>query len=231
MAEEKGKLGILIVVAVLCLVVSAVVTYFVVGQIKQTEINNLKNQYDAEISDLDNQIGNLQNTLNILNADNQNYTKNMVKGLQKFAEGDYFWGAAQANKLEAESDYEDEFYYLASWFSSIASLDYAESSNNYSLAKSFFEEAKQNASNNKTIEVAQLFISLSDVSSKTTSELSEAFEDFSSACDYYYNNNYAAGDLRIETMNDHVETSNTFFASIAGYESDIDALLENFSID
>jgi len=235
MGERKvGSLGIIIVAFVICIAGSAGATYFLVGQIKQSEIDNLKSQYETEksqyetqISGLNSQVDNLQN---ILNVDNPNYVKQMVKGLQAYTDGEYYRGCAHIHRSEAGDYYDIDLFYSASVYAITASLFYESSSKNYSLAKGFFEEAKNYGSNNNTQELAQLFVDLSEYSAQRDSELIDAYEDYSSACDYYYNGNYDLGGFKLEASNDHVETSNGFFDSHTDCLSDIDFLLENFLI-
>jgi len=229
MSEGKvGSLGIIIVVLVLCIAGSVGATYFLVGQIKQSEIDNLKNQHEAEISDLSSQIENLQNTLNV---DNPNYIKQMTKGLQMYSSGDYYEGTAISDNIDANNYYETQDYSLASTHALYASWAYDWASDNYSKAKPFFQEAEKYAPNNNALKLAQLFANLTEFSAQKNSELSDAYEDFSTACDYYYNNNYDMGGLYIDNMNEHIEDSNSYFESYDDCLTDIDNLLEIFLLE
>lgn len=232
--NKVGSVSIVGIVAILCIASSAGATYFLVGQIKQSEIDNLKsnynsekNQYETEITDLNTQIGGLEK---ILNEDNQKYVKQMVNGLKAYSNGDYYLGLAMGYYIEASDYYDLNSFYTAFLYYYFASIYHQDSSNNYSSAEMFFDEAKENASNNKTRKIAETYSSLSDVNAVAFSEASKAYEDLSEACWYYNENDYTTGGFYYELYSEHFETYNDLLEPVLGLEDELTLILENFEL-
>jgi len=234
MRRKIGSVNIISVVAILCIISSAGATYFLVGQIKQSEIDNLKSQYETERNQYENEISTLNSQIasleKILNEDSQNYVKNMINGLRDYSNGDYYYGGGMAYSIEAHDCYDLDSFYIAFLYYLSASQSYDSAVENYSSAKTYFDEAIENASNNKTRRVAEIYSSLSDTYAKAFSELSEAYTDFSDACWYYDQNDYNTGNFKLELYNEHIETYNDLIEPISGLEDDLNTLLENFDI-
>ncbi len=234
MKNKIGSVSVVGIVAILCVASSASATFFLVGQIKQSEIDNLKsnynsekNQYETEITDLGTQIGGLEK---ILNEDNQKYVKQMVNGLRAYSDGEYYYGLATGYKIEARDYYDLDSFYTAFLYYYFASIYYQDSSNNYSSAKMFFDGAKENASNNKTRKIAETYSSLSDANADAFSEFSKAYEDLSDACWYYDENDYTTGNFKLELSNEHIETYNDLIEPISDLDDDLTLILKNFDL-
>lgn len=154
----------------------------------------------------------------------------MINGLKAYSNGDYYFGLARGYDIEASDYYDMDSLYTAYLYYLYASWYYEDSSNNYSSAKIFFDEAKENALNNKTRKIAEIYSSLSDANAEAFSELSKAYEDISDACWYYDENDYTTGNFKLELYNEHIETYNDLLEPVSDLEDDLTVLLENFEL-
>lgn len=234
MRKEYGITSTIAIIAIVCIVIASVGTYFFVSNMKQAEIDNLKNNYNTEKNNYEGQITNLNNQINdlekTLNEDNQNYVKNMVDGLRNYSNGDYYYGGAISYTIEADDYYSLDSFYTAYLYYLSASWFYDWAAQNYSTAKTYFDEAIQYAPNNKTQQIVELYSSISKIYSDAFTEYSKVLEDLSNACYSYDEGDYTTGGLYIDMSNDHLEDYNDLIEPLADLENDLKLLLEDFTI-
>lgn len=233
--NNKIKYLCIIILLILSIIISSYSTYFFINQMKQVEIDDLQNNYETEknqykinITNLNIQIDDLQNILNENNESNKKYVEMMIKGFNEYSNGENNLGFAGTNDFFANEYYEQYSFYDAFLYFLVSSIWYEEASNNYSSAMIFFDNAKENALNNKTYEIAEFYSKLCDASVKVYNEMAEAYEDFSDACWYFDENNYDTGNFYLELCNEHLKTYNSLIEILNDIEDELIVILENF---
>ena len=91
------------------------------------------------------------------------------------------------------------------------------------LAEGHFEQAIGNAPTDELKLLASLYMQHADYNAQLLSELHEACEYFSSACNYYYNDDYVTGGREIDRMNEHIEEHDRLVPLLNDIWADIEA--------
>lgn len=219
------KKVITISIVILCIVGSAGATYFFVDRMKQSEISNITSQFETEKSELNQQILSFQS----IDLDNHRYNRQMTKGFIDYMLARHNQGYADSDYESAGLNYDISYFEIAESYADSADIIYGYASTSYSDAKAFFDNAIDYATSNNTRDLATLFSELCYIEYQIASEMHEANEYFSSACNCYYNDWWALGDTEIERMNEHIEARDNLIPTQNDLWSDINALLENFN--
>ena len=219
------KKAITISIVILCIVGSAGATYFFVDRMKQSEISNITSQFETEKSELNQQILSFQS----IDLDNHRYNRQMTKGFIDYMLARENQGYANADYESAGLNYDISYFEIAESYADSADIIYGYASTSYSDAKAFFDNAIDYATSNNTRDLATLFSELCYIEYQIASEMHEANEYFSSACNCYYNGWWELGDTEIERMNEHIEEHDDLIPTQNDVWSDINALLENFN--
>jgi len=201
-------------------IVSIVSTATVVSYYKENEVNKASASKD-DIYEL------LQSKTDKMN-DWLIYDKMMIKGLQKLSSGTANEGYAESDYDDAGLNYEAGYYDVAESYADSADVMYAYASDGYRGGKAYFSQAMNYAPDNKTYQLAELYVALSDMGAELMDEMHQANEYFSSACFNYYNEWWEIGDNEIEWMNEHIVLHDNLVPAFNDCSSDIDALLELF---
>lgn len=162
--------------------------------------------------------------------DKQIYIKIITKGLQQYAYGQYYEGYAESDYDDASYMYEEGDYEWGEYYADSADVYYGYASGCYRIAKEYFEESLQYAINEKLRRLSQTFIDYLELMSQITSEMHEACEYFSSACNYYSLGYYDTGDSAIETMNIHIVNHDSLINECNNNYGEIESILDNFYI-
>lgn len=184
---------------------------------------------DLEIETLKSKIQNLETDKNLLNEQLEikgKYEKLMFLGLEKTADAFGNQGHAEANYDYATFYYEESYFELCETFADACDTYYGYGFSYYKQAKGLFKEAKEYALDNKSIRLAELYENFSEYASQVNSELHEACEYFSSACNSYEKGHWDIGDDEIEEMNKHIEEHDRIIPIYNDYYADIMALME-----
>ena len=221
------KNSIVSILVVLCIVCPAITTYYFISEIKQSEIDDLTTQYQLQkecIGDLEGKI----KMLNVTFDDWQDFDKLIVKGLREIVNGGISEGYADSDYDNAGANYEVGYFDVAKTYADSADIYYTYASDSYRAGKAYLIQAKNIATNNKTRQLAELYVNMTELGAQTMDELHQANEYFSSACNCYNNGWWELEDIEIEKMNDHIEAHDEIVPTFNDCYFDIDALLDTF---
>lgn len=222
------KIAIGIVVIIVCILLTFGATYYFVGMQENIEISDMKANYESDIDNLNAQITAFQNLAINSEINHHKYVKQMDKGFEEYYEAGLNVGIATAHYEIASEEYTDGFFLLASIDASYSDTYYSYASASYRDAKAFFDLAIDFAISDKTMQLAQLYYNLTDIDAQVTDEMHQACEYLTSACDYYYDDNYDMGGGEIDKMNEHIVAHDALVPTQNDLLSEINALLDNF---
>jgi len=150
----------------------------------------------------------------------------MEKGQDKLS---YAWineGYAKSDYDDASRNYDGDYYLVAKGYADSCDAYYGYAYNYFIEAKNFFEEAKRYASTNETLRLAELYVNFTELGAKLDSEMHQACEYFSSACNSYDQGFWETGNTQIEEMNEHIREHDKLVTTYNDYLSKIRALLD-----
>lgn len=201
---------IVIIVAGICIAGTFGVTYYYLENEKDTEIQNIKSEY--------------QN----LDANYHNYIKQINKGFEKYYGAALNRGFAKAYYDEAITYYSESTFVWGKIYADFAKTYYSYASNNWRDAKTFFNASMNYVTSNNTKKLTQLWINLSELDAQINSEIYDACEFLALACDFYDKGNNTMGDIEIEKMNEHMEIYDELVEDGFVLWSEMDELLDDF---
>lgn len=201
--NKNVKTTIIAVVFVLCIVNTAIITYY----FGENEISG----------------STMENSW-------QDYDKMMTKGWKAYSEalGNSAYAGLSYDDATVFYDDPELAYSWVKLYADRADTYYIYSSDNYRTAKAYFNQAKNIAPNYKTFQLTQLYVNVCDIGAELMDEMHQACEYFSSACGYYGNEWWDVGDNELEKMNEYIVNHDELVPDFNDYLSDIEALLETF---
>ena len=222
MKKEKTKKGIkrnigvaVIIIVSIVIIISSAVTYLFYQQTYQTEIHNIKTDYENQISDLNLQIDNhLEFERFVLKAGKQLNFAFLNEG---FA-GTFY--------NEAVRQYNISNYNLAEKYYSYAALYYTYARDPYFSSKTLFLEAEKHSTNQNELDIIDKYLEYIRISDDILLISYNRCYNFSLACYYYNISDYTSGNEYLNQANSLLNEYNNLINAYTKLNSDIESILK-----
>jgi len=195
------KSGLVAVIAVVCLVGSAGATYLFVNEMNQSE-------YESEISSMNEFDRLILKARDVLDATWLNR------------------GYAEVYQYEADYGYSVGFYGVAEVYYAFARDYFAYAMEIYGDAKLIFQQAEDNATNDKTLEFTQKYIEYIDSSRELLSFNYVICNNLQLVCYYYNLSEWDTGDGFLADINAAVAERNDFMNAYSDLLGEIKLMLD-----
>jgi len=218
--NKTGNMAIIAAVAIICIICSAGITYFFVEQMRQPEkntgINNLTAQYEAEISNLYD-----------IDEDRQTFDKLILKAMEKAHSAWLNGGYARAYYDEAVHHYSLGSYDWGEAYFIYSRDYYSYTGNSFGEAYAIFKQAKDYATNNKILDFTQKYIQYVNLSEQSADLQYDICDNFRLACHYYNINDLDNGMKKVDAANNLIEEWSDLADIFNDALNEIDILFES----
>lgn len=216
----SGKtVGIIIVVAIICLVVGAGASYV----INQSQIEDIKTDYNQQINNLQSENQELTSTMN----DSREFNRLFFKAMNNIATARIDDGMERAYKSEADVNYNIAYYNWAETYYSYAQ-DYCNyARDEYTKGSLLLKQAIDYTEDNKTLEYVNKYIDMIN-SEKNQNTGAYAYLDLLRLASFYYNNSdWANGDKKLEGSNSLLVDYNNLVLTTNDLIVELDMMVES----
>lgn len=200
------KSGLVAVIAVVCLVGSAGATYLFVNEMNQSE-------YESEISSMN------------------EFDRLILKAREILDAAWLSRGYAEVYQYEADYGYSVGFYTLAEAYYVFARDYFAYAIASYGDAKLIFQQAEDNATNDKTLEFTQKYIEYIDSSRELLGFDYVICDNLQLVCYYYNLSDIETGDGFLADINAAVAERNDFMNAYSDLLGEIALMLDTSWIE
>lgn len=214
------KSGLVAVIAVVCLVGSAGATYLFVNEMNQSEINSLTSEHESEIS-----------SLNDIDTNRQKFDRLILKAMDALGDAWLNNGYAESYQVEADYMYSVGSYEWGEIYYSYAQDYFSYAGDSYGDARLIFNQAKNYATNDNTLDFTEKYIEFIDASRIMLNSDFEICDNLRLACYYYNLSEWDTGDGYLEDSNDALAEKNDYVDTYNDLLGEIEFMLDTSWIE
>lgn len=222
MKKEKTKKGIkrnigvaVIIIVSIAIIISSAVTYLFYQQTYQTEIDNIKTDYENQMADL-----------NLQKDNHLEFERFVLKAGKQLNFAFLNEGFAGTFYNEAVRQYNTSNYNLAEKYYGYAALYYTYAHEPYLNSKTLFLEAEKHSTNQNELDIIDKYLEYIKISDDILLISYNRCYNFSLACYYYNISDHTSGNEYLNQANSLLNEYNNLINAYTKLNSDIESILE-----